>query len=133
MANNRSFAEVFHELRRERGLTYRELAAHTRQADPQGKGLSPGYMAALAKGDEVPTKRVIETLALALDVEPQAFIEWRLAMVRSHFDEQAAGLEQAATNLCDLASMLRAVSASEQTDLYRARRPFSRADEPTGR
>jgi transcriptional regulator with XRE-family HTH domain len=118
VAYNRRFAEVFHDLRRTRGLTYRELAARTVHLDPEGKGLTHGYLASLAKGNETPTKRAIEVIANALEIEPQVFVEWRLAVVRTHFDEQAVGLERAATNLSDLANLLDSLSCTDQTELY---------------
>jgi transcriptional regulator with XRE-family HTH domain len=118
VAYNRRFAEVFHDLRRTRGLTYRELAARTVDLDPRGKGLTHGYLASLAKGYETPTTRAIEVIANALDIEPQVFVEWRLAAVRKHFDEQAVGLERAATNLSDLANLLDRLSSSDRTQLH---------------
>jgi transcriptional regulator with XRE-family HTH domain len=58
----------------ETGVTYRALAAKT--------GLSAGYLNHLVHGNRpVPSNDVVETLAKALDVEPEHFREYRLRVI----------------------------------------------------
>ena len=58
----------------ETGSTYRALAAKT--------GLSAGYLNHLVHGNRpVPSNDVVETLAKALDVEPEHFREYRLRVI----------------------------------------------------
>jgi transcriptional regulator with XRE-family HTH domain len=58
----------------ETGVTYRALAART--------GLSAGYLNHLVHGNRpVPSSEVVQTLAHALDVEPEYFREYRLRVV----------------------------------------------------
>jgi len=64
----------------ETGLTYRALAAKT--------GLSAGYLNHLVHGNRpVPSNDVIETLAEALDVEPEHFREYRLRVITDRLEE----------------------------------------------
>ncbi len=58
----------------ETGVTYRALAAKT--------GLSAGYLNHLVHGNRpVPSNDVVETLARALDVDPEHFREYRLRVI----------------------------------------------------
>ncbi len=64
----------------ETGLTYRALAAKT--------SLSAGYLNHLVHGNRpVPSNDVIETLAGALDVEPEHFREYRLRVITERLEE----------------------------------------------
>ena len=70
----------------ERHLSYRQLAYKTR--------LSAGYLNHLAKGTRpVPSDPVIRTIAKALRVEPDFFLEYRL--------RQVVGLLEGSTRLTD--------------------------------
>jgi transcriptional regulator with XRE-family HTH domain len=58
----------------ETGLTYRQLAAKTE--------LSAGYLNHIVHGNRpVPANDVIETLAQALGVEPEHFLEYRVRVI----------------------------------------------------
>jgi transcriptional regulator with XRE-family HTH domain len=58
----------------ETGVTYRALASKT--------GLSAGYLNHLVHGNRpVPSNDVVETLAKALDVDPEYFREYRLRVI----------------------------------------------------
>jgi transcriptional regulator with XRE-family HTH domain len=58
----------------ETGVTYRALAAKT--------SLSAGYLNHLVHGNRpVPSNDVVETLAKALDVDPEHFREYRLRVI----------------------------------------------------
>ena len=79
MAKRRKFSEdafglTVERLMDEEGVTYRQLGART--------GLSAGYLNHLVHGNRpVPSNDVVETLAKALDVEPEHFREYRLRSI----------------------------------------------------
>ena len=74
------FGAAVERLMEETGLTYRALAAKT--------GLSAGYLNHLVHGNRpVPSNDVIETLAGALDVEPEHFREYRLRVITERLEE----------------------------------------------
>jgi transcriptional regulator with XRE-family HTH domain len=84
MARRRRFSEqpfgpTIEQLMRETGTTYRALAAKTE--------LSAGYLNHLVHGNRpVPSKDVVETLARALDVEPDHFREYRLRKITEQLE-----------------------------------------------
>lgn len=87
----------------EHDLTFRRLALLTRDADPSGKGLTHGYLGALARGEEdSPSLKAIELISRGAGVEPGYFAEYRLAMVRRRFDEREIGLDEALSALAEL-------------------------------
>jgi transcriptional regulator with XRE-family HTH domain len=84
MAKRRRFSEdpfgaTVERLMDEEGVTYRQLAART--------GLSAGYLNHLVHGNRpVPSNDVVETLAKALDVEPEHFREFRLRSITERLE-----------------------------------------------
>lgn len=84
MARRRRFSEdafgpTIERLMGETGTTYRALAAKTE--------LSAGYLNHLVHGNRpVPSDDVIETLARALDVEPEHFREYRLRKITEQLE-----------------------------------------------
>jgi transcriptional regulator with XRE-family HTH domain len=69
-----SFGPAVERLMNETGVTYRALAAKT--------SLSAGYLNHLVHGNRpVPSNDVVETLAKALDVDPEHFREYRLRVI----------------------------------------------------
>jgi transcriptional regulator with XRE-family HTH domain len=80
---------------RGRELTYRALAARTRELDPAGAGVSTGHLANLVSGRSRPSIPVLELIARALDVPPDAFAEYALAQLRRELDPSRAGFETA--------------------------------------
>lgn len=84
MARRRRFSEdafgpTIERLMGETGTTYRALAAKT--------DLSAGYLNHLVHGNRpVPSDDVIETLARALDVEPEHFREYRLRKITEQLE-----------------------------------------------
>jgi transcriptional regulator with XRE-family HTH domain len=63
----------------EEGVTYRALAAKT--------GLSAGYLNHLVHGNRpVPSNEVVEQLAVALDVEPDHFREYRVRVITERLE-----------------------------------------------
>jgi transcriptional regulator with XRE-family HTH domain len=68
------FGPAVERLMNETGVTYRALAARS--------GLSAGYLNHLVHGNRpVPSNDVVETLADALDVEPEHFREYRVRVI----------------------------------------------------
>jgi transcriptional regulator with XRE-family HTH domain len=84
MARRRRFSEqpfgpTIERLMTETGTTYRALAAKT--------GLSAGYLNHLVHGNRpVPSNEVVETLAEALDVEPEHFREYRVRLITERLE-----------------------------------------------
>jgi transcriptional regulator with XRE-family HTH domain len=72
--SDRPFGETMQQLLAETGLTYRQLAARTK--------LSAGYLNHIVHGNRpVPVNEVIATLAEALGVEPEHFLEYRVRVI----------------------------------------------------
>jgi transcriptional regulator with XRE-family HTH domain len=72
--SDRPFGETMQALLAETGLTYRQLAAKTE--------LSAGYLNHIVHGNRpVPANDIIETLARALAVEPEHFLEYRVRVI----------------------------------------------------
>ena len=72
--SDRPFGETMQALLAETGLTYRQLAARTE--------LSAGYLNHIVHGNRpVPANEVIATLAAALGVEPEHFLEYRVRVI----------------------------------------------------
>jgi transcriptional regulator with XRE-family HTH domain len=66
-------------LMNETGVTYRALAAKT--------GLSAGYLNHLVHGNRpVPSNEIVEQLAVALDVEPDHFREYRVRVITERLE-----------------------------------------------
>jgi len=72
--SSESFGPSIERLMNETGITYRGLAAKS--------GLSAGYLNHLVHGNRpVPSNEIVEQLAVALDVEPDHFREYRLRVI----------------------------------------------------
>lgn len=88
MAKQRQFSKepfgaTVQRLMDEQSVTYRKLAAQT--------GLSAGYLNHLVHGNRpVPSNDVVVTLAKALEVEPEHFLEFRIRVIT----EKLAGMPQ---------------------------------------
>jgi transcriptional regulator with XRE-family HTH domain len=66
-----------------------------RRADPAGAGLTHGHLATLIAGRARPSRRALESIARALELEPDYFAEYRLAELRDQLDERRAGFDAA--------------------------------------
>jgi transcriptional regulator with XRE-family HTH domain len=74
------FGPTIEHLMSDRGVTYRALAGKT--------DLSAGYLNHLVHGNRpVPSNDVVETLAKALDVEPEHFLEYRVRVITERLEE----------------------------------------------
>ena len=85
MSKRRRFSEegfgaTVERLMGEHGVTYRQLAAQT--------GLSAGYLNHLVHGNRpVPSNDVVQTLAKALEVEPEHFREFRIRVITEKLEK----------------------------------------------
>ena len=78
--SDRPFGETMQQLLAETGLTYRQLAGRTK--------LSAGYLNHIVHGNRpVPVNEVIATLAEALGVEPEHFLEYRVRVITSRLEQ----------------------------------------------
>jgi len=91
------FGEALRALMGARGLTYRGLADKLRALD--GKGMTHAHLNMLANGHDRPSMRAMELIALACDVTPDYFAEYRLAVAMRELDPNEVGLERALENL----------------------------------
>jgi transcriptional regulator with XRE-family HTH domain len=89
-------------LMRERGLTYRALAARTREHAGDTSGVTSGHLANLVSGRNRASAPVLELIATALDVHPEYFAEYRLAVLRRSLDERAVGFDAACQRYAEL-------------------------------
>lgn len=80
-------------LMRERGVSYRALAARTRERAGDAMGVTSGHLANLVSGRSRASAPVLELIATALDVRPEYFAEYRLAVLRRSLDERAVGFD----------------------------------------
>ncbi len=95
--SDQPFGAALRVLMDERGLTYRKLAAATRELD--GRGMTHAHINMLANHHDRPSMRAMELIADVCDVEPEYFAEYRLAAAMRRLDPAAVGLEQALENL----------------------------------
>lgn len=88
LATTALFPEAFAELKVRAGLSFRELAERTRAVDPNGKGLSNGYLVRLANGDQPLVPEAMRLIAAAfVEIDgPEYFVEYRMAKLRQAFD-----------------------------------------------
>lgn len=84
------------------GITYRDLEARTRDADPEGRGLTFSYLSGIARHRESPSITSMIKIAQSLGMPPEEFTEYRLAHVRRLFDERGEGFDEASRNLAEL-------------------------------
>ena len=88
------FPRTLRALMKERKLTYRQLADATVAVDPDGKGLTHSYLNALVHDKARPSMRAIQLIAAALEISPLRFAEYRGAIIRRAFDDEAMGFGQ---------------------------------------
>lgn len=106
------FAQRVRRLAEERGLSMSRLLHDA--WDPHIKGTSPDLARKVISGRRALTPTLIEAVAKALDVPPEEFPEYRLAMARRQLDEAEVGLDQALASLERLASAGQAMTVSEE-------------------
>ena len=118
--SNKRFGDALRELMQARAMTYRSLAAATREID--GKGLTHAHINMLANGHDKPSMRAMELIAQACDADATYFAEYRLAVAMRELDPAEVGLAQALENLnAGLAAKRRAAAKRRPDRAPRAR------------
>ena len=112
------FGEALRELMKERSLTFRRLEDLTRERDPGGHGFRNGYLSQLANANTKVSVRGMELIALALDVDPRYFIEYRAEIYRRFLDRDRVPADVLSARLDAL------------DDRAHGRKPRTRALEP---
>lgn len=97
-------------LMRERGLTYRALAARILELDPADAGVSTGHLANLVSGRSRPSTSTLEHIARALEIDPNEFAEYTLAQLRRELDPTCVGFDAAWRRYVQLCRNVRATS-----------------------
>lgn len=92
---------VLRRLRADVGISAENLAFEARNY--LDEGLSTSLVTKIETEKRRATVEIMEALAAALDVPPDTFAEYRLAMLRRMFDEREVGLAQALENARELA------------------------------
>jgi hypothetical protein len=82
-------------LMRTHALSYRAVAATTQEIDLSGRGRTHGHIANLASGHERPSRRALELLAAAFELQPGYCAEHRLAQLREQLGERRIGFDAA--------------------------------------
>lgn len=123
--SNKRFGEALRQLMKARGLSYRSLAAATRELD--GKGVTHAHINMLANGHDTPSMRAMELVAEACGVKPDYFAEYRLASAMRELDPAEVGLEQALENL-----NARLGARRQTSDRARSLQPAQARPHPTG-
>jgi transcriptional regulator with XRE-family HTH domain len=124
-SSNKRFGDALRQLMDQRGLSYRSLAAATRELD--GKGVTHAHINMLANGHDKPSMRAMELIARACEMDPSYFAEYRLAVAMRELDPAEVGLEQALANLnASLAAQRRSAAKARKDQRQQVRlRPSS--------
>lgn len=88
---DREFPEAVKDLLHNRQMSQRELARALKKKG--GPGLSA--LNYVLSGDVRPSKRMMESVAKAFNIDPEYFPEYRLAIARDELDPDAVGLDAA--------------------------------------
>jgi len=95
MSSKKPFPQAVQELLDEHEISQRELVRRTRT---RGWG-SPGTISFLMRDEMPPSIRAMEAIARALQVPPEHFAEYRLAIARRQLDPNVVGVKRALRNL----------------------------------
>ncbi len=90
---DKGITELLPELRQQRGWSRERLSHEAFAVDREGT--SSAQIAAIERGTRRASARTILALAKALDVSPDLFPEYRLAVARLALDEKQVGLDRA--------------------------------------
>jgi len=102
-------------LARERGTSITRLVHDA--WDPQKRGTSPDLARKVLAGRRTLTPTLVEAVARALDVQPDEFPEYRLAIARRLLDEREVGLDTAVANLARAPQLATSPSAGSEPAL----------------
>jgi transcriptional regulator with XRE-family HTH domain len=99
------FPDRLRRLAAARGLSVERIGAMA--WDPKVRGTSVNHLKKVIYGQRALTPTLIEAIAGALDVPPEEFPEYRLAMARRALDETEVGLDEALAALNRIEPVLR--------------------------
>src|ERR1700716_687050 len=119
--STKPFGDALRVLMESRGLTYRGLAAATRQLD--GRGMTHAHINMLANGHDRPSTRAMELIAQVCGVQPDYFAEYRLATAMRKPAPAEVGLEQALETLNARLGARRQAGARARAGQQRQARP----------
>lgn len=97
------FGQRVARLAKDRGLS----VAQVRYLAYEGKGTSPETAKKVLEGSRPVTTVLVEAIARVLEVPPEEFPEYRLAVARRELDEREVGLDQALMTLEGIEQALR--------------------------
>lgn len=93
----KSIRELLPDLRRERGWSREVLSHHAFRIDDSGTSVA--QITAIERGARRASARTMLALAKALEIDPDEFAEYRLALARHVLDEDRVGLDSALASL----------------------------------
>lgn len=94
-----SIRELLPTLRKERGWSREVLSHHAFPIDESGTSVA--QITAIERGARRASARTMLALAKALEIDPNEFAEYRLALARHLLDEEKVGLDAALGTLED--------------------------------
>lgn len=100
------FPDRMRRLVKEKGTSLERVWIEAYDPSPRS-GTSPAQMKKVMRGERAITPHAIEAIARVLDVPPEEFPEYRLALARAQIDPSEVGLDQALKNLERIENALR--------------------------
>ena len=128
----RPWFELVDELRAEAGLSQDDLAYEARQHGAPST-LTGSWISQLRRGKRPLAIDILEGIAGALEVDPNVFVEYRLAVARRALDEKEVGLAQAAATLTALGDVVTAMPGPPPGELARLLRDAEPSSRGRGR
>lgn len=107
--SSKPISQRLKDLRQDRGWSREVLSHHAYGIDREGTSVA--QITAIERGVRRASARTMLALAKALEVDPEVFPEYRLALARHVLDEERVGLDKALSTLD--ASRLEPVKVSE--------------------
>jgi transcriptional regulator with XRE-family HTH domain len=89
--------ELLPQLRKERGWSRERLSHQAFGIDSEGTSVA--QIAAIERGERRASARTMMAIAEALEISPDSFPEYRLAVARIALDERLVGLDEAVKRL----------------------------------
>jgi hypothetical protein len=106
----KDFRTLVKELAAERDISVAQVSFQAN--NPKIKGTNPDTMKSVMAQRRHPTAVLIEAVAKVLDVPPETFGEYRLALARRELDERQVGYPQAIAHLDEIEAMRAQVEQS---------------------
>jgi len=124
------FGDALRELMKERGLTFRELEAELRRADPERRGLTNSHLVNLAQQRNPPSARAMNLVATVFSLPPGYFLEARIQAAVDRLDLRHLDLDAVLAHLDQLDAAGQDQSRPPDTPAtsVRSRGPSSRCE-----